>query len=152
MLENACRHIQAQPKTIPIGGVYYPYSQWDNTVEINGIHYEVDWVGQQPIIIDIERNRIDAPPLAGKLATTAIINHMVCLAREGRAEHICFLLALRATETHVLPKTFKDVTKLPANSKKRWLESCLEELKSLKDRDVYEIMDLPKRRKVVKNC
>ena len=30
MLENARRHIQAQPDTIPIGGVYYPYSQWDN--------------------------------------------------------------------------------------------------------------------------
>jgi len=76
---------------------------------------------------------------------------MVCLVREGGAEHICFLLALRATETHVLPKTFKDVAKLPADSKKRWLESCLEELKSLKDRDVYEIVDLPKRRKAVKN-
>jgi len=61
-------------------------------------------------------------------------------------------LALRVTETHVLPKTFKDVAKLPADSKKRWLESCLEELKSLKDRDVYEIVDLPKGRKVVKNC
>jgi len=151
MLENACRHIQAQPETIPIGGVYYLYSQWDNTVEINGIHYEVDWVGQQPIIIDIEENRIDAPPPAGKSATTAITNHMVYLAREGGAEHICFLLALRATETHVLPKTLKDVTKLPADSKKRWLESCLEELKLLKDRDVYEIVDLPKGRKVVKN-
>jgi len=77
---------------------------------------------------------------------------MVHLAREGGAEHICFLLALRATETHVLPKTFKDVAKLPADSKKRWLESCLVELKLLKDRDVYEIMDLPKRRKAVKNC
>jgi len=54
MLENARRHIQAQPETIPIEGVYYPYSQWDNTVEINGIRYEVDWVGQGPIIIDIE--------------------------------------------------------------------------------------------------
>jgi len=152
ILENACKHIQAQPETIPIGGVYYPYSQWDNTVEINGICYEVDWVGQQPIIIDIEGNRIDAPPLAGKSATTAITNHMVCLAREGGAEHIHFLLALRATEIHVLPKTFKDVTKLPANFKKRWLESCLEELKLLKDRDVYEIVDLPKERKAVKNC
>ena len=40
---------------------------------------------------------------------------------------------------------------LQADSKKRWLESCLEELKSLKDRDVYEIVDLPKRRKAVKN-
>ena len=46
MLENACRHIQAQPETIPIGGVYYLYSQQDNTIEINGIRYEVDWVGQ----------------------------------------------------------------------------------------------------------
>jgi len=27
MLENAHKHIQAQPDTIPIGGVYYLYSQ-----------------------------------------------------------------------------------------------------------------------------
>ena len=38
MLENACKHIQAQPDTIPIEGVYYPYSQWDNTIKINGIY------------------------------------------------------------------------------------------------------------------
>ena len=61
------------------------------------------------------------------------------------------ILALRATETHSLPKTFKDITKLPADSKKRQLKSCLEELKLLKDKDVYEIVDLPKERKVVKN-
>jgi len=152
MLENARRHIQVQPDTIPIGGVYYPYSQWDNTIEINGIRYEVDWVEQQPIIIDIERNRMDAPPPAGESATTAITNHMVHLAREGGAEHIRFLLALRASETYSLPKTSKDVAKLQADSKKRWLESCLEELKSLKDKDVYEIVDLSKGRKVVKNC
>jgi len=112
MLENDCRYIQAQPKTIPIEGVYYLYSQWDNTVEINGIHYEVDWVGQRPIIIDTEGNRMDASPPAGESATTAITNHMICLAREGRAEHIHFLLALRATETQFLPKPFKDVAKL----------------------------------------
>ena len=76
---------------------------------------------------------------------------MVHLAREGGAEYIYFLLALRATETYVLPKTFKDVAKLPADSKKKWLESCLEELKSLKNRDVYEIVDLLKGRKAVKN-
>jgi len=151
MLENAHRYIQVQPETIPIRGVYYLYSQWNNTVEINGIRYEVDWVGQQPIIIDIEENRMDAPPPAGESATTAITNHMVCLAREGGTEHIHFLLALRATETQFLPKTFKDVTKLQADSKKRWLESCLKELKLLKDRDVYEIVDLPKGRKAVKN-
>jgi len=151
MLKNAHRYIQAQPETIPIGGVYYLYSQWDNTIEINGIHYEVDWIGQRPIIIDIEGNRINTSSPAGESATTAITNHMVCLARKGGAEHIRFLLALRATKTHVLPKTFKDIAKLLADSKKRWLEFCLEELKSLKDKDVYEIVDLPKRRKAVKN-
>jgi len=62
---------------------------------------------------------MDASPLAGELATTAITNHIVCLTREEGAEHICFLLALRATETHVLPKTFKDIAKLLADSKKR---------------------------------
>jgi len=77
---------------------------------------------------------------------------MTHLAREEGAEHIRFFLVLRATKTHSLPKTFKDVAKLLADSKKRWLESCLEELKSLKDRDVYEIVDLPKERKAVKNC
>jgi len=94
---------------------------------------------------------MDAPPPAGKSATTAITSHMVRFVREEGAEHICFLLALRATETQSLPKTFKDVTKLQADSKKRWLESCLEELKSLKNKDVYEIVDLPKGRKAVKN-
>ena len=95
---------------------------------------------------------MDAPPPAGESATTAITNHMVRLVREEGAEYIRFLLVLRATETYVLPKTFKDVAKLPADSKKKQLESCLEELKSLKDRDVYEIVDLPKGRKAVKNC
>jgi len=94
---------------------------------------------------------MDTPSPVGESATTAITNHMVHLTREGRAEHIRFLLALRATETHVLLKTFKDVAKLPADSKKRWLESCLEELKSLKDKGVHEIVDLPKGRKAVKN-
>ena len=118
ILENAHRHIQAQPDTIPIGGIYYSYSQWDNTIEINGICYEVDWIEQKPIIIDIERNRMNALPPVGESATTATTNYMVRLAREGGVEHICFLLALRATETYVLPKTFKDVAKLPADSKK----------------------------------
>jgi len=62
---------------------------------------------------------MDTSPPADESATTAITNHMVRLAREGGAEHICFLLALRATETYFLPKTFKDVAKLPADSKKK---------------------------------
>jgi len=60
----------------------------------------------------MEGNRIDALLLAGESATTVIINHIVCFAREGGAKHICFLLVLRATKIHFLPKTFKDVVKL----------------------------------------
>jgi len=66
-------------------------------------------------------HNIDVLSLAGKSATTAITNHIVCLARKGRVEHICFLLVLRAAKTH-LPKTFKDVANLPADSKKRCSE------------------------------
>ena len=150
MPENAHRHIQVQPDTIPIAGVYYPFNQVDNTVNINGTHYEVEWVGQRPILINIEGNRIDVPPPADESATTAITNYMVRLAKEGGVEHICFLLVLRAAETH-LPKTFKDVANLPADSRKRWLESCLEELKSLKDKGVYDVVDLSKGRRAVKN-
>ena len=40
---------------------------------------------------------------------------------------------------------------MPADSKKRWFESCLEKLKSLKDRDIYDVVDLSKERRVVKN-
>ena len=85
--------------------------------------------------LHIEGNRMDVLPLAGESVTTAITNHMVCLAREEGIKHICFLLALRVPETH-LPKTFKDVTNLPADSKKRWLKSYSKELRLLKDRDV----------------
>jgi len=95
---------------------------------------------------------MDASSLADRSATIVITNYMVRLARKGGAEHIHFFLALRATETHSQPKTFKDITKLLADSKKRWLKSCLKELKLLKDRDVYEIVNLPKGKKVVKNC
>jgi len=95
---------------------------------------------------------MNASSLADGSATTVITNYMVHLARKGGAEHIHFLLALRATETHSQPKTFEDIAKLLADSKKRWLKSCLEELKLLKDRDVYKIVNLPKGKKVVKNC
>jgi len=32
------------------------------------------------------------------------------------------------------------------------LKSCLEELKLLKDRNVYKVVNFSKRRKVIKNC
>ena len=88
----------------------------------------------------------------GELAEQAITNHLACLAREGRAEQICFLLAQHTTESYPISKNLGDVTRLPADIQKKWLESCLEELKSLKNRNIYEVVDLSMKRKVIKNC
>jgi len=61
-------------------------------------------------------------------------------------------LVQHATEFCPISKNLGDVTKLLADIQKRWLESYLEELKSLKDKNVYEVVNLPKRQKMIKNC
>ena len=64
-----------------------------------------------------------------------------------------FLLNLYqcAAESCPTPKNLGDITKLPADIQKKWLESYLEKLKLLKDRNVYKVVGLPKRWKVIKN-
>jgi len=76
---------------------------------------------------------------------------LVYLTREGEVEKIFFLLAQHTVESFPISKNLGDITRLLANIQKKWLESCLEELKSLKDRNIYEIIDLSKGRKVIKN-
>ncbi|KAF7761980.1 hypothetical protein Agabi119p4_9972 [Agaricus bisporus var. burnettii] len=46
----------------------------------------------------------------------------------------------------------EDLQQLPATEKKCWLDACLEELKALKKCGVYELVDLPKGRRAIKNC
>jgi len=76
---------------------------------------------------------------------------LVHLVRKGEVEKICFLLAQCIAEFCPIPKSLGNITKLSANIQKKWLESCLEELKSFKDKNVYKVVDLPKGRKVIKN-
>jgi len=95
---------------------------------------------------------INTPPSIGKSAKPTITSHLAHLAREGAVEQICFLLAQCTTESCPIPKNLGNVTKLLADIQKKWLESCFEELKSLKNRNVYEVVDLLQRRKVIKNC
>ena len=87
-----------------------------------------------------------------ELAEPAITSYLAHLARKGRIEKICFLLAHCATESYPIPKSLRNVTRLSANIQKKWPESYLEELKLLKNRNVYEVVDLSKKRKVIKNC
>jgi len=84
-----------------------------------------------------------------KLAELVIISYLVCLIR---VKQIYFLLAQCVVESCPIPKSFRDVTRLPARIQRKQLEFCLKKLKLLKDRNVYEVVDLPKRKKVIKNC
>ena len=42
--------------------------------------------------------------------------------------------------------------KLLADIQKKQLEFCLKKLKSLKNKNVYKVVNFPKRQKVIKNC
>jgi len=77
---------------------------------------------------------------------------LACFVRKKRVEQICFFLAQHIAESCPISKSLGDVTRLLANIQRKWLESCLEELKSLKDKYVYKVVDFPKERKVIKNC
>ena len=47
--------------------------------------------------------------------------------------------------------TFRDIVSLPKAEQKEWFTACREELEALRARDVYDLVDRPKGRKVVKN-
>ena len=55
---------------------------------------------------------------------------MAHLAREGEVEQICFLQCI--AESCLISKNLENITKLPADIQKKWLEFYLEKLKLLK--------------------
>ena len=46
---------------------------------------------------------------------------------------------------------FQDILRLPTREREEWKKACLEELESLRVQKVFELTDLPKGRKVIKN-
>ena len=57
-------------------------------------------------------------------------------------KQIHFLLAQCTTESCPILKNLGNITKLLTNIQKKWLKFYLKELKLLKDRNVYEVVDL----------
>jgi len=92
---------------------------------------------------------MDTLSLASELAETVITGYLAYLARKEEVKQICFLLAQHAVESCPIPKNLGDIIILLVNIQKKWLESCL---KKLKDRNIYEVVDLSKGRKLIKNC
>jgi len=50
-----------------------------------------------------------------KLAEPVITSYLACLAREEEVEQICFLLAQYVIESCPIPKSLRNVTRLPAD-------------------------------------
>ena len=82
------------------------------------------------------------------------------LCREGGAYLIQYLISKaippddegeKASPLNVREWTFRDIAVLPKDERKEWFNACREELEALRRRDVYDLVDRPKGRKVVKN-
>ena len=94
---------------------------------------------------------MDTPSSANKLAEPAITNYLAYLAKEGEVKQVFFFLVQHAAKSCLIPKSLRDVTRFLANIQKKQLKSCLKELKLLRDRNVYKVVNLSKKRKIIKN-
>ena len=78
------------------------------------------------------------------------------LAQEGGVEFISHLLAQavlldQSAQTPIREWTYKDILRLPEAQQKDWKTACYEELEALHKRKVFELVELPKGRKLIKN-
>ena len=86
---------------------------------------------------------------------------VACMAQEGGVDLIHFLLAKAvsptdATEILSSPNSvrewqFCDILKFPKEIQEGWKAACHEELEALHRQNVFEVTDLPKGRKIIKN-
>ena len=58
---------------------------------------------------------MDILSFASESAELAITSYLTCLTKEGGVEQIYFLLAQHATESCPIPKSLRDVIRLPAS-------------------------------------
>ena len=84
---------------------------------------------------------------------------LTCLAQEGGVKFLDLLLAkavphvdLESPDTSSIHEwTFKDIQKMPSEQQEEWRSVCREELDSLCKHKVYELVNLLKGRKIIKN-
>jgi len=73
------------------------------------------------------------------------------MCRQGGKELCSFLLS-KAVPTHSkLPKFYRDIARMPKEQQKEWKQACEAELEALRERNVYELVDPPKDRKIIQN-
>src|SRR5882762_7990551 len=81
------------------------------------------------------------------------------LAQEGGVKFLDVLLAkavplddLGSPDTSKIREwTLRDILQMPSGQQEEWRKACREELESLRKCNVYELVDPPKNRKIIKN-
>ena len=80
------------------------------------------------------------------------------LVQEGGVELVRYLLAKAvpptestAESTPIREWTYKDIMRMPEAQQREWKAACREELEALRRREVFELVNLPKGRKIIKN-
>ena len=84
---------------------------------------------------------------------------LIRLAKEGGVKFLDLLLAKAVSPTdlgspdttNIREWTYKDILRMPTDDQEEWKHACHEELESLCRWCVYELVDPPKGRKVIKN-
>jgi len=76
------------------------------------------------------------------------LNHLV---QEGGVEFLAFLLNKVVPMASDQPVFYKDIARLLFQLWEQWKKACQEELEALRKHKVFELADLPKGRKAIKN-
>ena len=63
--------------------------------------------------------------------------------------HFIKALMSQAAPVFDVPRQYRDIFKLPKNQQQQWLDACAEEMKSMKEREVWDLTDLSPNRKPI---
>jgi Reverse transcriptase (RNA-dependent DNA polymerase) len=86
------------------------------------------------------------------------VEDILHLQREGGVQFLNHLLAKAVLPDSESPDsanvhewTFKDIHKMPSDAQKEWKAACCKELESLCRCNVFELVDLPKDHRIIRN-
>ena len=86
------------------------------------------------------------------------VDDILYLIRKGGVKFLDYLLAKAVpldpespNTANICEWTFRDILKMPSASQKEWKQACYEELESLHSHKVFELVNCPKGRKIIKN-
>jgi hypothetical protein len=78
--------------------------------------------------------------------------------KEGRVRYLNYLLAKADAPNSELPDisnvrewSYKDLLRLPMSQQKEWMDACYQELDSLCKHDVYDLVNPPPERRIIRN-